>query len=277
MPVNTAQWQPGLTIMLVHNFKKNPIYSPGKEKGKLKRSLHHWECWRPHSELYPAFRFLWQKVCLDAPWSAETAKQKNPLASVLLYETPTLNEQAHAKAKSMILRPKWSQCGFCLSNSKHKHLFDIKFTFHVYFFSFDYILGEKKFRFWWKVCNLLKIPAFLSSFISHDSPLSHPLFSHSWWFFKTPCMPSLHWEHTLHPFSALPSPSWWSLLPTFGVSVWTSPPPALGTFPEHPPESLECFLASPGWHTRLKSTMHLALQVRNRLIRFPPHLRLWCS
>lgn len=88
-----------LTIMLAH---ENPVYSLRREKGKSKRSLHHWECWRLHSELYPAFQFLWQKVCPDAPWSAETTKQKNPLASVLLYEIPTLNEQAHAEAKPMI-------------------------------------------------------------------------------------------------------------------------------------------------------------------------------
>lgn len=88
-----------LTIMLAH---ENPVYSLRREKGRSKRNLHHWECWRLHSELYPAFQFLWQKVCPDAPWSAETTKQKNPLASVLLYEIPTLNEQAHAEAKPMI-------------------------------------------------------------------------------------------------------------------------------------------------------------------------------
>lgn len=38
----------------------------------------------------------------------QQSKRKNPLACVLLYETPTLNEQAHAKARPMILRPKWS-------------------------------------------------------------------------------------------------------------------------------------------------------------------------
>lgn len=56
----------------------------------------------------------------------------------------------------------------------------------MYFFlSFDYMLGERKLRFWWKVSNLLNMSASLSSFISGDSPLSQGVL----WAPSTPPLP----------------------------------------------------------------------------------------
>ena len=94
----------------------------------------------------------------------------------------------------------------------------------MYFFSFDYMLGERKLRFWWKVYNLLKMSASLSSFISCDSPLFQgvlwapptppfPYFSTPS-VFKTPHMLPLH---TLHASSAFPLSA--SLLSSQGMSV----------------------------------------------------------